>query len=163
MKRDSFEEYEVKVAALDVCNEYESETQRKRKINVRLASLNCIQVPTGDLTPSHKFLTQSFIPVIDQFESSLRMRLEAYKLVDTRFGFLNKLDKHNNEEIILAADNIVKIYDNDLDDQFGNELTQFKSFYREFPKDKKKMNLLVRKSGCINPFGQNVSDCFPKH
>lgn len=134
-KRDSFEEYEVTAAELADCSEYESGARRKRKINVRLAPLDCVQAPEVELTPSEKFRTQSFLPVIDQFESSLRQRLEAYKLVDTRFGFLNKLDTFTNEEIIAAAQNLVEAYDNDLDNQLGNELIQFKAFYQEFKKD----------------------------
>lgn len=57
-KRDSFEEYEVKAAELADCTEYESETQRKRKINVRLAPLDCVQAPVEvELTPYNvKFL-----------------------------------------------------------------------------------------------------------
>jgi hAT family C-terminal dimerisation region len=161
MKRDSFAEYEIKLAALDVCDEYEIETQRKRKINVRLAPLDCVQAPEVELTPSHKFLTQSFLPVIDQFESSLQTRLEAYKLVDTRFGFLNKLDKLNHEEIISAADNLVKIYDNDLDEQFGNELIQFKTFYREFPKDEKNEFISEERWMYYILLEKKVSDCFP--
>lgn len=48
-KRDSFEEYEVKAAELTDCTEYESETRRNRKINVRLAPLDCVpvQAPEG--------------------------------------------------------------------------------------------------------------------
>ncbi|XP_025411090.1 uncharacterized protein LOC112684011 [Sipha flava] len=79
--RDSFEGYFVKVSELDDFVEYDSETQGKRKIN-------------------------SFLSVIDQLESSLQQRLEAYELVDNRFGFLYK-----------------------------NELIQFKAFYQEFLKD----------------------------
>ncbi|XP_025207089.1 uncharacterized protein LOC112602935 [Melanaphis sacchari] len=77
-KRDSFEEYVVKVAELDDFVEYDCETQRKRKIN---------------------------------------------------------LDILDDKKIILAAQNLVKLYDNDLDDQLGNELIQFKAFYQEFLKD----------------------------
>ena len=88
-----------------------------------MAPLDCVsvQAPEVKLTPSEKFRTQSFLPVIDQFESSLRQRLESYKLVDTRFGFFNKLDSLTNEEIIAAAQNLVETYNNDVDDQLGNE------------------------------------------
>jgi len=42
-KRDSFEEYVVKVADLDDFVEYDNESQRKRKINVRLSPLDSVQ------------------------------------------------------------------------------------------------------------------------
>lgn len=119
-----------------------------------------VQAPEVELTPSHKFLTQSFLSVIDQFKSSLRTRLEAYKLVDTRFGFLNKLDKLNHEEIISAANNLEKIYNNDLDEQFGNELIQFKTFYREFPKDEKNEFISEERWMYYILWEKNVGDCF---
>lgn len=116
-KRDSLEEYVVKVAELDDFVEYDTETQRKRKINVRLSPLDSVQTPEIEINSSNKFRIQSFLPVIDQLESSLRQRLEAYELVDNRFGFLCKLDLLDDKKIIIAAQNLVKLYDNDLDDQ----------------------------------------------
>lgn len=56
-------------------------------------------------------------------------------LIPTRFGFFKKLDKLRDEEIILAANHLVRIYANDLNEYFGNKLIQFKTFYCEFPKD----------------------------
>lgn len=52
MKRDSFDEYEIKVAALDVGNEYEIKTQHKCKITVHLAPYDCVQVAEFELTTS---------------------------------------------------------------------------------------------------------------
>jgi hypothetical protein len=131
--RDSFEGYFVKVAELDDFVEYDSETQRKRKINVRLSPLESVQPPEIEVNSSNKFQIQNFLP--DQLESSLQQRLEPYELVDNRFGFLYKLDILDDKKIIKAAQNLVKLYDNDLDDQLGNELIQFKAFYHEFLKD----------------------------
>lgn len=116
------------------------------------------------MSSSNRFRIQSFLPVIDQLESSLKQRLDAYKLVDNRFGFLCELDILDDKKIILAAQNLVKLYDNDLDDQLGNELIQFKAFNQEFRKDDDGKNdkvisqerwmyqLLIEK---------NVKDCFP--
>lgn len=78
------------------CTEYDSETKLKSRTNIHLAPLDCVQAPKVDLTPSDKFQTQSFIPVIDELESASRKRLEAYKLVNTHFGFLNQLDTLSN-------------------------------------------------------------------
>lgn len=78
-KQDIFEEYEAKSAELTELSMIE--TERKRKINERLAFLDCVQAPEVELILSEKFRTQSFIPVLDQFKSSLRQRLETYKLV----------------------------------------------------------------------------------
>lgn len=69
------------------------------------------------LSPSDELRTKIFLPVIDQFVSSLQRRHEAYSLVDERFGFLNKLDTLENDEISTAAKNLVKTYAKDLDNQ----------------------------------------------
>ncbi|KAJ8879775.1 hypothetical protein PR048_020383, partial [Dryococelus australis] len=161
-KRDSFEECETKAAELADCAEYESETQRKNKISVRLAPLHCVQAPQVELTPSEKFRTRSFLPIIDQFESSLQQRLEAYKLVDTHFGFLNKLAKFTNEEIIVAAQNVVEKYNNDLDDQFGCELILFKDFYYKFQEDNEKNEKFISQENWMCKLLEKKNqDCFP--
>jgi len=48
-KQDSFEEYVVKATELCDTTMYESET--KRKVNVRLASLESVQAPDVELSP----------------------------------------------------------------------------------------------------------------
>lgn len=127
-----------------------------------MSSIDCIQALEVELTPSDKFRIQSYLPVIDQFESSLQQRLEAYKLVDTRFGFLNKLDTFTNEEIIKAAQNLEEIYKNDIEDQLGNELIQFKAFYREFQKDYENEKVISQERWLYKLLlEKNVKDCFP--
>lgn len=161
-KRDSFKEYEEKATKLTEYD-YESETKRKRRTNVRLAPLDCAQAPEVDLTPSDKFRTQSFIPVIDELESALRKRLEAYKLVHTRFGFLNKLDTLSNEEVLAAAQNLGDTYNNDLDDRLGNELLQFKTFSIQFQPDYEKIEKIISKERWMYQLmlENNIKDCFP--
>ena len=75
---------------------------------------------------SEKFRTRNFLPVIDQFEFSVRLWLEVYQLVDKRFVFLNKLDTMSNKDIFTAALNLVEVYHTDRDEQLENELIQFK-------------------------------------
>ena len=128
-KRESFEEYDLEASILSDRQEYEFESQRKRKINVRLAALDCVQTPEVEQTPSEKFRTRNFLPVIDQFEISLRLRLEAYQLVDNRFGFLNKLDTMLNKDIFTAAQNLLEIYNTVIDEQLVNELIQIKKYF----------------------------------
>lgn len=55
-----------------------SKQNLKRKIN------------ESSLPHRNNFDLKSYLPVVDRLEPSLRPRLEAYKQVDTRFGFLNK-------------------------------------------------------------------------
>ena len=65
-----------------------------------MAPLDTSQASETELTPSETFRSQSFLPVIDQFVSSLRQGLEACKLVDARFGFLSKLDSTTVNEAV---------------------------------------------------------------
>lgn len=84
------------------------------------------------MTNSQKFETENFLPVIDQFICSLDQRLSAYELICSRFGFLRNLDKLNNEEIEIEATKLVNIYKDDIDNNFANELIQYKEFYKIF-------------------------------
>ncbi|KAJ8876395.1 hypothetical protein PR048_020840 [Dryococelus australis] len=86
----------------------------------------------------------------------------AYKLVDTHFGFLNKLDNLTNEEIITAAQNLVETCHSESDDQSGHELIQFTAFHHKFQEDdEKNMKMsLVRRGRCINSSYKKVKVCF---
>ena len=64
-KRDSFEEYELEASVLSDSQEYEFESQHKRKINMHLALLDCVQTPEVEQSASEKFRTLNFLPVID--------------------------------------------------------------------------------------------------
>lgn len=49
--------------------------------------------------PHVKFRTQAFLSVIDLLTTSLQELIDVYKEVDGRFGFLEKLDDIEPEEI----------------------------------------------------------------
>lgn len=160
-KRDSFAEYEKKGAELSGCNAFK--TKRQRKINVRLAPLGTRQAAETFLTPSETFRIRSFLPVIDQFVSSLEQRLEAYQLVNTRFGFLGKLATIENEEIMTAAQNLIENYNDDLDNNLGNELIQFKSFCDEFTEEGEIETKVISQERWMYKLliEKDVKDCFP--
>lgn len=85
---------------------------------------------TTPLTPSGKFRIKSFfLPVIDQLQSEMRKTLEAYRLVEERFGFLKQLDTLRVEEILKGNTKLLEIYESDLDADLGNEIIKFKNFY----------------------------------
>ena len=52
----------------------------------------------------------------------------TYQLVDNRFGFSNKLDAMPNKDIFTAAQNLLKVYNTDIDEQLANERILFKKF-----------------------------------
>lgn len=162
-KRECFKEYEQKAIKLTNCLEYEGESKRKRKTNVRLAPLDCVQAPEVDLTPSDTFRTQSFITVIDELEGALTKRLQAYELINTRFGFLNKLDMLSNDEVLTASKTLVDSYSEDLDEELGNEVLQFKNFSNQFQNEYEKSEKHISKERWMYQLmlENNVKDCFP--
>lgn len=162
-KRESFEKYEQKAVTLTDCVEYEAESKRTQKRNVRLAPLDCVQAPEVDLTPSEKFRTQSFLTTIDELDGALTKRLQAYELIDTRFGFLNKLDMLSDDEVLAASKTLVDSYNEDLDEELGNEVVQFKNFSNQFKNEYEKSEKQVSKERWMYQImlENNVKDCFP--
>ncbi|KAJ8881665.1 hypothetical protein PR048_018151 [Dryococelus australis] len=129
-KREQCSRLPIQLSARQRISVCLNNTHCKRKVNEPLAPLDCVQAPEVELTPAERFLTQSFLPIIDQFKFSLWQRLDIFKLVDNHFGFINKLDKPTNE-IIAAARNLVETYNNNLTYQLGCELIQFKALYHK--------------------------------
>jgi len=126
-KRDCFDGYEKQGSDVSGTSEYARSHNRARcrRRNVRLTPLDYGQTPEVELSPSDRFRTQSFLPVIDQLHQALTQRIKAYDTVSQRFGFLGKLNTMNDEEIQSAATDLVATYSDDLDDCLGNELVQF--------------------------------------
>ena len=79
------------------------------------------------MTPSARFHTESFLPVIDQLDQSLTQRIAAYDLVSQRFGFFGNLNLNtmNAADIQSPAAKLVTAYSDDLQECLGNELVQF--------------------------------------
>lgn len=157
-KRDNFDYYEKQGAELSNTTDYLK--HRKRQRNIRLNPIDFNKTPDSNLTPSKKFKIQNFLPVIDTFSCNLDKRLSAYELINQRFGFLRNLDKLNNKEIEIEAMKVVKIYHGDIDDNLGNELIQFKEFYKVFENeadDSLSQEHIMYKI-LIN---REVKDCFP--
>ncbi|PIK45327.1 hypothetical protein BSL78_17828 [Apostichopus japonicus] len=136
-KRESFHVYEEKGKEMSGTDEYVQTRNRQR--NVRLNPLHYGQSDPEEaaLSPSEKFRVQNFLPVIDQFLSSLEQRLEAYENTCSLFGFLRKLETLDCNEIEAAAAKLVSEYKVDLDQSLGVELVQFAAFFTHFPEDDK--------------------------
>jgi hypothetical protein len=159
-KRDKFDEYEKQGANISETTDYLK--HRKRQRNIRLNPIDFHETPEVDLTSSQKFKIQNFLPVIDTFISNLDKRLSAYELVYQRFGFLRKLDQLSNEEIENEATKLVKIYEDDIDEHFGNELIQFKEFYKHFKDENSEFHNISQEHLMYKILiNKEVKDCFP--
>lgn len=124
-KRDSFEDYEK--AGMEMSGTKEYMLIKRRRRNVRLVPLDEPRhsSPETEMTQSEKFRVEHFLRVIDQFVMALQHRLSAYDLISSRFGFLRKINVLSPQQILTAASDLVKVYKDDLDICFGNELLQF--------------------------------------
>lgn len=63
--------------------------------------------------------------MVDQLSASLSDKIRAYDVICDRFCFLNHLEDLSLSELHKAADNLVKLYNGDLEISLGNELVQF--------------------------------------
>ena len=134
-KQECFAQYEERAKKFSGSTEYSQAQRRQRNRNFRL---NPLAYETGDevqQSPSDQFRTTSFIPVIDQFNVSLKDRINAYKNVCEYIGFLNRLDEMKPNEIMMSANNLVNKYKPDLKESFGNELVQFSALLKLYMDD----------------------------
>lgn len=136
-KRECFDAYERQGVEKSGTTSYVQKRQRRR--NVRLNPVDYGREPEADLSPSQKFRVENFLPVIDQFVSSLDQRLSAYEELANNFGFLGHLEKLTAEEIEQAAGILVDKYNNDLEDSLGIELIQFAEFSKVFEEENDKI------------------------
>ena len=159
-KRDCFDEYESQGKQLSGSDEYTLTQKRQRQSNVRLAPLDYGGSAAVEMTASQKFRAEAYIPIFDNFVSSLTQRLEAYENLCSLFGFLNNLESLSPAQIEEAADKLLHTYPKDVGPELGNELIQFAKFASLF-KDEK--NEHIGKSHFLYKLicEKNVIDAFP--
>ena len=63
--------------------------------------------------------------MIDQQSISPAEKIRTYDTVRTRFGFLNRLEDVNAENLYGTAEHLVEVYKDDLEPSLGNELYAF--------------------------------------
>ena len=116
----------------------QTKTRHKRR-NVRLNPLDYGHAEEVQLSPSEKYRTESFLPVIDKFIASLDQRLQAYKQISSQFSLFSHLKQLSSDELQAVAKQLVRSYPDDIDIAFIEELCQFVAFANIFtdeePKD----------------------------
>ncbi|XP_018398453.1 PREDICTED: uncharacterized protein LOC108776350 [Cyphomyrmex costatus] len=125
-KRDNFPHYEDLGKKLTEITEYQSKRIRKR--NVRLNSSNDPETPEVEFSVSESFRISQYLPIIDAFINALNQRIGAYEEIESRFGFLSKLDELSHAGITESFQRLIRIYSNDLDSGLEEELLQFRNF-----------------------------------
>ena len=131
-KRNDFNHYENLGKYISGASEYSLVDKRNRKINVRLSSPGKKSNEASFSNPAQKFRVDNYLPIIDKLQNSLEDRIAAYDNVNSYFGFLRKLYDLSNSEIQDCSKKLVDLYDEDLENNLGNELIQFREFAKEF-------------------------------
>ena len=138
-KRDSFDTYEKQGEELSGSADYVQTKTRHKRRNVRLNPLDYGHAEEVQLSPSEKYRTESFLPVIDKFIASLDQRLQAYKQISSQFSLFSHLKQLSSDELQAVAKQLVRSYPDDIDIAFIEELCQFVAFANIFtdeePKD----------------------------
>ncbi|KAL4143365.1 hypothetical protein QTP88_005703 [Uroleucon formosanum] len=84
-----------------------------------------------------KMKCEVFYVIIDKLAMNLRERKLSYTDINNNFGFILKLDTLDTNGIRENAKNLVKIYPEDLNETFIEELVQFKNILNLFSKEDK--------------------------
>ncbi|XP_068208426.1 zinc finger MYM-type protein 1-like [Palaemon carinicauda] len=117
--REKFDIYEQK--ASDRCGnssyKYESATRQipKRKKHVSEGSAaDAMESMTG----KQKFKVNTFNVIIDQLNSALKKRIEAYSTMQQRFDVLTEFESMSDDDIVAAIERLVGVYASDLSSDF---------------------------------------------
>jgi hypothetical protein len=136
LQRSRFDDFEEAGKLLSGTNEYAAQRSRIRRPNVRQQPLDCGHTEEVELTAREGFRTSAFLPCVDALLVCLRHRLDAYKDVTDRFGFLQDFPSMDPDRVTAAAKKLSQFYSTDLDDNFSNELIQFQAFLNIFLNEK---------------------------
>lgn len=105
------------------------------------------------LTGREKNTVNVFYVIIDRLVAELDWRYEAYNSLKQSFGFLNKIHFLTSQELRSAAAQLQKKYSTDIQEDFGDEIVQFKEFItNKGSKCVKDMLQLIRNMKLLSAF-----------
>uniref|UniRef100_A0A8P4KM64 Zinc finger MYM-type protein 1 n=1 Tax=Dicentrarchus labrax TaxID=13489 RepID=A0A8P4KM64_DICLA len=128
--RDEFDSFETAARIMSpiVSNEYKADTQRKKK---RKRQADESSEPECELSGRKRFCTSVYICMIDRLVSELDRRYQSYKDVCENFGFLNGLHLISPQDLRSAALSLQRKYNSDLEEDFVEEVVQFREFVQD--------------------------------
>lgn len=132
---EHFLDFEKRDREKSGCEKYDSKSNRKRKCHF-----------DEDAEPETVFDARDaikikvYFPILDNLINALEKRAASYKHHSETFEFLNKLQLYSefgNDQLRVCAKNLVKTYNYDLENEFIEEIIQFRYFIQneEFPSD----------------------------
>ncbi|XP_048010458.1 uncharacterized protein LOC125244414 [Megalobrama amblycephala] len=98
--------------------------------------------PDYEQSGCEKFKTTVFIAIIDHLIAELDRRYHSYRDIQQTFGFLSEIPSIPLQDLRTGAANLQKKYAGDLEEDFVDEIGQFRQFIKE-NKDTSAKALLV--------------------
>uniref|UniRef100_A0A8P4KG01 TTF-type domain-containing protein n=1 Tax=Dicentrarchus labrax TaxID=13489 RepID=A0A8P4KG01_DICLA len=128
--RDQFDSFETAARNMSpiVSHEYKADTKRKKK---RKRQADESSEPECELSGHKRFCTSVYICIIDRLVSELDRRYQSYKDVCENFGFLNGLHFISPQDLRSAALSLQRKYNSDLEEDFVEEVVQFREFVQD--------------------------------
>ena len=128
--RDQFDTFETAARNMSptMSHEYKADTQRKKK---RKRQADESSEPECELSGRRRFHTSVYICVIDRLVSELDRRYQSYNDVYENFGFLNGLHLISPQDLRSAALSLQRKYSSDLEEDFVEEVVQFREFVQD--------------------------------
>ena len=127
--RPQFQKFERKGQVLSGCHHYTEEISRKKRKKVRLDSEG--EFEDTSLDPSSRFEVDSYLPIIDQILSSMKIRIEAYDRLQRKFSSLMELNTMSNCKIKASAKALLRYYPDDLEESLPEEMIHFSTLIKQ--------------------------------
>ena len=118
-----FQNYEAIAKNKCGIDNYKFDTSRKRRRKTFADEISNTDNVIND--GSQNMRINVYYVILDNLRTQLKKRKEAYVLLNDRFGFLMHLDNLNYAEIQVKAENLVIIYENDLEESLVIECQHF--------------------------------------
>lgn len=156
--RDQFERFEEMVTEMSACVEhaYRSDTVRERRRKKLPDDSNEPDIG-NTMTGREKFAVDLFILIIDKLVAELDRRFASYDSLNRYFGFPSKIHLLKNEELHAAAVLLQQKYHTDIQEDFPDELIQFRDFIKNQENTTPQAFLLLIKNRDISSVFPNVN------
>ena len=137
--REKFDHFESSAKSIPgVCQSYQDELQRSKKRNA--FSDECTEHEIT-LNGRERFKVSTFNVIVDKLISCLGHRMDAYRSICDKFRVLLNLGSEDLSSVREQAVELRTSYQSDLDENFTDEMIQFRCFMQS-EQDKSPQNLL---------------------
>lgn len=87
---------------------------------------------------------ETFLPIMDALITQLKKRNIAYTELYNKFGFFSEFEKMESNDLRKKALALVRMYPEDLETEFVEEIIQFKKHVTNFPEGMKNMQGMLK-------------------